>query len=156
MKLALLDMDGTLSDDRHRKPLYVPGQYSDYWDRDQMLADPAFPEALRTIEDLRAQGWSIGILSARSAKHNVGVTKEWLADKGISYDYMWLKPEESAGVAPQEFKTDVMRQLIHQYAHLFDKVVLFDNDPRVVHQVATHLGSEHVVHCTWEVVLDPA
>lgn len=156
MKLALFDMDGTLSDDRHRRPLYIPGQYSDYWKRENMLADPVFPEATRIMADLRGQGWSIGILCARSESHNIGVTKEWLANNNIGYDYMWLKPESSQGSLPPDFKADIMGQLVNQYTHIFTKVVLFDNDPAVVRRINEDFGGEHVVHCTWEAVLDPA
>lgn len=156
MKLALFDMDGTLSDDRHRRPLYVPGQYSDYWKRENMLADPVFPEATQLMSDLREQGWSIGILCARVESHNIGVTKEWLSNNDINYDYMWLKPDSSKGATPPDFKQTIMDSLIMQYKHMFTKVVLFDNDPAVVLRINQKFGSEHIVHCTWENVLDPA
>lgn len=156
MKLALLDMDGTLSDDRHRKPLYIPGQNSEYWTRENMLADPLFPQASRLVDDLREQGWTIGILCARIDSLNTAITKEWLAEHDIDYDYMWLKPEGSKGLTPPEFKEGVMSKLLNGEVHSFEKVVLFDNDPLVVARISDKLGPEHVVHCTWDTALEPA
>lgn len=156
MKLALFDMDGTLSDDRHRRPMYIPGQYSDYWKRENMLADPVFPQATKLIDDLREQGWTIGILCARIDSLNTEVTKEWLEENDILYDRMWLKPDKSKGMTPPDFKQGVMNDLINNSDYMYDKVVLFDNDPEVVARVSADSGSDHVVHCTWESVLDPA
>jgi len=156
-RVALWDMDGTLSDDRHRRHLYVPGTYSEYWNRDRMMADPVFMQGKTHFDQLKSEGWLVGILTARSEKHNADVTEDWLEQNGFEPDFVWLKGEADASKSPPQFKRETLQRLTRGInTALYTDVVLYDNDPLVVAEVKHWLGDSHVVHCGWDAEVDPA
>lgn len=147
-RLALWDMDGTLANDSHRAPLYIRGAWSEYWNRDQVMKDPLFPQAEAWLRSFESQGWQIGILTARLDRHNRESTEEWLTNKGIVANPIFLRPDAFDWMRPPEFKTLVVKNLIVSGA--YDRVVLFDNDPEVVAAVRAECGEKTAVHCTWD------
>lgn len=156
-RVALFDMDGTLSDDRHRRPLYVPGTFSAYWNYDQMMADPVFPQGRVHFQELKDAGWIVGVLTARSEQHNADVTEEWLETNGFEPDFVWLKGADDAGKSPAQFKRETIQRLTRGInSVLYSDVVLYENDPIVVAEIHKWCGSQNVVHCSWDSEVDPA
>jgi hypothetical protein len=150
-KLALYDMDGTLSDDSHRRNLYVPGIYTPYWDREQLLKDKMWFAARLSTEAMRDAGWHLGVLSARSER-NREVTEEWLEREGVDVHAVWLKGKENSyteNLTPAQFKLFKLIEILA--SGVWDAVVLYDNDREVVDLVKTHLGTQYVVLCSWDV-----
>lgn len=151
-KIALFDMDGTLSDDSHRRHLYVPGQYTEYWTPELIMQDPPFSPALELVNSLRGDGWSIGVMSARRAEYNRKVTEEWLALNGVAAFPIFLRGESDKDLSPAEFKTKAFSiYMTSPGVILFEEAVLYDNDPDVVNLVNATYGDGHAVLTTWDV-----
>lgn len=147
-KLALIDMDGTLSDDRARAAEYIKGTYSSYWDRDRMLADPVFEPAADLIKQLAAEGWEIGVLTARLEDLNREITEVWLENQGYDLYPIYLRPRAFESLNPSEYKSFVVHTLIQ--SGKYQDVVLYDNDLIVVGSVTKAVGPQHVVYCGWD------
>lgn len=147
-KLALWDMDGTLSDDRHRRVLYVEGEYTEYWKVENILADELFPEAKAEVARLEADGWNIGILTARTEELNRSSTEFWLQKNNIHANPIILRPREFRYMRGPEFKSKVVEGIVH--SGNFEQVVLYENDLEVVKAVQKLVGPEKAIHCTWE------
>jgi hypothetical protein len=151
-KLALFDLDGTLSDDSHRRDLYIPGTYSEYWNPELMLQDQPFPGALDLISRLQADGWSIGVLSARLASYNAEVTEAWLAYNALNLYPVFLRTDENKDLTPPEYKSKIMSIYATPIGKaMFEEVVLYDNDPDVVDRIHADLGDEYATLVSWDV-----
>lgn len=148
MKLALFDMDGTLSNDTARKPAYEAKDWPKYWDRDAMLSEPAWPEAEARVNALLDAGWQVGVLSARLDELNREVTETWLTSHGFYLTPVFLRDEQHRELRPPEFKLLVLEQA--NAFEIYDEVVLYDNDIEVVNLITEKMGPEFVVHATWE------
>ncbi len=149
-KLALFDMDGTLSDDAHRNAEYEVGKYSSYWDSDKMLADPAYPEALQMMEDLLADDWAIGVLTAR-LERNLATTKTWLDNFDLSEKVtgpIVLRPEWLHHMRAWQFKPLAMRLLTE--SKLYSDIILVEDDYLVSVAVHQQFGAGHIVRATWK------
>lgn len=148
MKLVVFDMDGTLSDDRARRPAYEAKDWPAYWNEEAMLSEPAWPEALRLIRQHEEAGDQVGVLTARLEDYNRAVTEKWLFDQGLFVTPVILRDDENKGKRPPEFKLFVMKYL--RDMPMYDQVVLYDNDIEVVNLITEELGPEFVIHATWE------
>lgn len=151
-KIMLFDLDGTLCDDRHRVHLYEEGRATDYWRPDLVMADGVWPEAARIYHEALADGWEVGILTAR-LERNRGVSEAWLREHHFKTDIVYLRPEEYAYMRPPAYKTTIIGSLIRSGD--FDQVVHYDNDALVVGRIHETLGEQYAVHTTWDVATEP-
>jgi hypothetical protein len=155
IRLALFDMDGTLSNDTHRQDEYRAGKYSRYWDKDLIMQDPVWQVAVDKYHELESEGWTMGILTARREDYNIETTHAWLEEHGLYPNPIILRPNYLAYLRPPQFKTVVVQGLL-RLPEVTD-VVLYDNDALVVEAIQSNVGGQHVVHCTWDIeVGEPA
>ncbi len=146
-KLALFDLDGTLSNDDHRQHLYQQQQWADYFSYDAQMADPVWPEGRALYEEMILDGWDIGYLTARRER-NRQASVDWLTlHEFVNPDSVILRPEADANIRPPKFKAIVVEDFIKH--SLYDAVVLIDNDPLVVERIRADLGEEFVFHARW-------
>ena len=147
-KLLLWDMDGTLSNDGHRKDLYLNKQYLEYFSYDAQMADTVYPEARALYNEMKADGWVMGYLTAR-LERNRPATTDWLTLHGFdSPETAILRPEADHIVRPPRFKAVVIGDIIEHGG--YDQVVMVDNDPLVVERIAADYGDEFVFHADWD------
>lgn len=148
-KLLLWDMDGTLSDDRHRQKYRDEGDYEKYFDYDAMMADPVYEEALALYREMKLDNWEMGYLTAR-LERNRPATVDWLTRNGFEKaESAYLRPEIYSRLRPPKFKSMLVGQLIESKA--FERVVLVDNDLEVVRRVTEDHGAESVFFAEWGV-----
>lgn len=146
-KLLLWDLDGTLSDDRHRQLAYHEKRYLDYFAYSAMMSDPVFPEARALYDELKSAGWEIGYLTAR-LERNRDVSEAWLKMHNFDHpERVMLRPQELAHMRPPQFKVGVLRSFIQSGD--YDAICLVDNDPLVVDHVRAELGEDYVFFADW-------
>lgn len=147
-KLALLDIDGVLADDRHRVRYAVERLWYLYFDSERMAADAIWPQGKRLYQRLVRSGWEIGYLTGRREDRR-NITTLWLRAAG--YDASRAPSMRAVGD-----RTPLANLKVERLRHLIDsgdyrKVVLFDDDPEVIRLVHERLGTEYAVHCTWHI-----
>ena len=146
-RLALFDLDGTLSDDSERAQFFIQGQPTEYWDRDKMLADPIFPGAFNLIRGLESVDTHIGILSARQDELNRKVTQQWLDSFDLNPAYVILKPKRFSYMKPEEFKCMKLASILADDE--FTDVVFYENERGVVDYINARLPGEHAQWVEW-------
>ncbi len=137
--VAVFDLDGTLSDDRHRQCLMPkrikqnPSEYAEgAWDiYDRASADdPVNPRILDELESWRAAGRLIVILTGR--RHSNWLSKQtlgWLNDKGVSYDAVVMRASNNVA-SNSNYKVDwVVKN------HWLDVAHIYDDNPEVIEKL---------------------
>jgi hypothetical protein len=148
LRLCLWDIDGTLSDDRHRSHFYEAGNWEAYFAYENQISDPVYPEALALYQEMKASGWTMGYLTAR-LERNRPATLDWLRINDFDNpDSAILRPEDLSSMRPPRFKSEKLAQLV--LSGDYEDVVLVDNDPLVIDRVVEDLGSEYVFHASWD------
>jgi FMN phosphatase YigB (HAD superfamily) len=148
-KLALFDLDGTLSDDSARQHLYLEKRYKEYFSYEAQMSDPTYQQGRALFYQMVDEGWDIGYLSAR-LERNRDASRDWLTRERYPHpERAMLRPEEMSDTRPPEFKSHIIGEIIRSGE--FEKVVLVDNDPRVVERITADHGEEHVFFADWDV-----
>ena len=142
--LAVLDIDGTLSDTRHRLH-HLRGRRRD-WGAFFAAAgqDPLHPEGLAVATELAGRGHPIVYLSGRPERL-ARVTTTWLADNGFPPGDLQLRPHGDRRPA-----TTVKLESLRRLAERGPIVLLLDDDPKVV-EVARASGLvAEVLLASWQ------
>ena len=89
-KIAVFDIDGTLSDNSHRTK-WVEQRPKD-WNRYNatMHLDTPIPEMVDLARSLRDGGYTIVLCTGRSLDH-YGTTCNWMLDNRIKYDWLFMR-----------------------------------------------------------------
>lgn len=161
MKLALIDLDGVLADDRHRVPFALQKNWPEYFNKDRIFSDPVWPEGRALVEEKMAEGYTIEYLTGRRSAVR-DVTEAWLDSNGFPRARVnmreadWYRNGQLVPGAPtwpkftlSEHKVAFMQRLVDLGP--FEQVVLFDDDPEVVRSVKFQIGVDNAVLCTWSV-----
>lgn len=160
MKLALIDLDGVLADDRHRVPFALAKDWPAYFDKDRIFSDPVYDEGRALIEQQIQDGYQIEYLTGRRSAVR-DVTEAWLDANGFPRARVnmrepdWYRHGRLAFTPTwpeftlSEFKAKFMTDLLSRGQ--FDRVVLFDDDREVVRLVQERLGATSAVLCEWSV-----
>ena len=147
-KLVLFDMDGTLSDDRQRKPLADAQDWDGYFSYDAQMADAVYGHGRALYEEMLFNGWEIGYLTARLERNRLA-TVDWLTRFGfINPGRAILRPELLSAYRPPRFKSLMVGALIS--LEEYDEIVLVDNDPEVVERVAADHGDRFTFFADWD------
>lgn len=147
-KLALLDIDGVIADDRHRVKYALIRQWATYFRPELVEADKVWPQGRDLCQRLLRRGWQVGYLTGRREDLRA-TTTAWLETHGFPLDRAPLMRGFSESMPLANLKTKRLRELIEQGG--YRKVVLFDDDPEVIRLVHQELGRKYAVHCTWHV-----
>lgn len=146
-KLALFDLDGTLSNDSARQQMYQEKRWAEYFSYDAQMADPVWPEGRALYEEMIRDGYYVGYLTARLYR-NHQASVDWLTLHGfVNPESVILRLESEHTVRPPQFKARVVADLLR--SGKWDNVVLIDNDPLVIECVSEEVGPAHAFHATW-------
>lgn len=145
-KLALIDIDGVIADERHRTPYAEQKEWHSYFDPQRVIKDGVWQEGLALVTALREAGWEIGYLTGRREEIR-NITEKWLDNHHFPWGRLIMRPLPTGApkVPLPQFKVNVMRDL----PPLWDLVVLYDDDPAVVKKVKEEVGELNALHCTW-------
>jgi predicted kinase len=122
---AIFDLDGTLVDVRDVRH-FVKGKFRnfDMFHRSSLWSPPN-PEVVELLKDTQKAGMPIIIVSARQEIYR-DISQKWLADNGIEYDNMYLRPQEDA--RPDFYvKHDILKKVREHY----DVAFAVDDNPAV-------------------------
>lgn len=111
MKTAIVDIDGTISDSRHRLHFVRPpeGTKKDYEAfHSRCGEDPVIPSMCKMVAALANDGCVI-LVTGRPETYR-DITMEWLDDNGFAYDGLHMRPVGDNRPAA-EFKLGVLREL---------------------------------------------
>lgn len=147
-KLALLDIDGVLADDRHRVHYAIVRNWYSYFHPELMARDGVWPQGRALYERLLRQGYQVSYLTGRREDRR-GVTTLWLLANGFDTRHAVRMRSTAISLPLANLKAERLRELIE--GGDYREVVLFDDDPEVVRLVHEQLGPQHAVHCTWHV-----
>lgn len=146
-KLALLDIDGLLADDRHRQHFAVAKEWDDYFAETAMAADTVWLEGRTLAEKLVAEGAWVGYLTGRR-EDTRPVTYRWLYDHSFP---LWCAELMMKGYNDKRPTPIVKATKILELKEHWDSVVLYDDDPEVCRIVNAMCGEGTAVHCTWHI-----
>ncbi len=149
--LALIDIDGVIADERHRTEFAERKEWHQYFQPERILADGVWVEGVALVNRLVKEGWQIGYLTGRREETR-RATETWLDQHMFPWGRLIMRPlpDGSPKLKLPKFKVQVMQSL----PDLWDRVVLFDDDPAVVELVQAEIGVENAVHCTWHIKPD--
>lgn len=144
-KLAFLDLDGVLCDDRHRVEHALNKNWTQYFfllDRDAV-----WPQGKELHDALIMCGYDIVYLTGRR-EDTRRATVQWLKRNGFDYKrplVMRPLPRYPYKKVPLcEFKYEV----VWEVAELYDEVVIYDDDPSVIEE-CKKIDGIRAEHCTW-------
>ena len=136
-QLAVFDIDGVLADDRHRQHHAIARNWGDYFSL--MHADGVWAQGRELYDNAMLLGWDVCYLTGRR-EDTRDMTLEWLKRRKFDHKLpLHMRPfEERMPLA--QLKAGILDQL----APLYEKVVLYDDDPAVIEAVGAR-----GFHCTW-------
>jgi hypothetical protein len=88
-KAIIVDLDGTLADCEHRRPLLQFGKWKDFFE----LAPKDTPTlwCMELMEAMRSRGYAILLVTGRPTEYRAA-TEEWLKQHRITYDWLFMRP----------------------------------------------------------------
>lgn len=145
-KLALIDIDGVIADERHRQEYAKEKAWGEYFQPTRVVQDAVWEQGRELVERLVENGWEVGYLTGRREEVRPA-TESWLDAHRFPWGRLVMRPLPNGGpkVKLPQFKVNVMQTL----PPLWDLVVLFDDDPAVVSLVKQEIGDIHAIHCAW-------
>ena len=125
--IAILDIDGTVADARHRLHLIAGDADHEHWVRffDAAVDDPPLPEGVSKARQL-AETHDIVWLTARPERIRA-MTERWLAQHELPPGRLLMLPDGDKTLA-RRYKLDTIRRLAAERV----VAVVVDDDPRVV------------------------
>lgn len=91
MKTAIIDIDGTLADCRHRLHYVLPGSRPNWEAFFGCMGDDTVIDPVRKVVTALATMNRVVLCSGRPENYR-NVTEQWLDDNGISYDRLYMRP----------------------------------------------------------------
>jgi FMN phosphatase YigB (HAD superfamily) len=157
-KIALFDLDGVLADDRHRVHFALKRDWNSYFAADLMAADGVWPEGVKQLQDMEADGWESRYLTGRREDTRAATLRWMAAHPELPYPTaagaheLRMRKWSEAGFGVNklplaDYKLAVIQNLIATEKP--ERVVLFDDDPEVIRLVQETLGTVFAQHCTW-------
>lgn len=151
-KLALIDIDGVIADERHRTEHAKNKEWNRYFHPNNILADGVWQEGKELVERLVEDGWQIAYLTGRREETRPA-TEKWLDRHKFPFGRLLMRPlpNDKPKLPLALFKVDVIQNLPDD---TWDRIVLFDDDPAVIEQVNKDIGEGSAIHCTWHIKPD--
>jgi uncharacterized HAD superfamily protein len=151
-KLALIDVDGVIADERHRVQFALDKKWAEYFHEDRMSKDAVWREGFHLIKGLERDGWTIAYLTGRRDDRRE-VTEEWMDRHGFPAGRLIMRPKVLPYGQPKlrlaEFKEKTIQALGGREA--FEKIVLFDDDPEVIRHIKKTIGEGFATYVGWNV-----
>lgn len=143
-RLAFIDLDGVIADDRHRVQYALDRQWYEYFDL--MGDDKVWPQGQRLYEDCHLAGFDVAYLTGRR-EDTRRKTERWLKAHGFDHTLPLIMRKQEDRRRLAEVKKSVVAEAMHIYE---DGVWMYDDDPEVIEQVRTIPGAR-ARHCTWHI-----
>lgn len=142
-RLAMLDLDGVLCDDRHRVEHALARNWGTYFEL--MRFDSVWRQGRDLYDACVMAGYDIAYLTGRR-EDTRRVTKKWLKRNGFDHKLpLIMRKQEDRRKLP-ELKAVIVGEALHVY----DEVILYDDDPLVIEQVGQVPGARGH-HCRWHI-----
>lgn len=126
MNVAIFDVDGTITNHRHRLHL-LPDHDAFYA---EMVYDTLMPGVLRLYLAI-SQWYVIKLVTGRPEKYR-SATMEWLLSRSFSCKYLWMRPDGDHSPAPVLKK----RILLDLRKESDEPTLAIDDDPACVKMYA--------------------
>src|SRR4051812_6569456 len=92
MKSAIIDLDGTLADCRHRLHHVLPGAKRDWEAFFAGIYDDNLIHPVAAVVRSLARDYKIVLCSGRPEKYR-GVTTKWLDEFNVPFDALYMRPD---------------------------------------------------------------
>lgn len=142
-RLALLDLDGVIFDERHRTHFALDRNWMRYFSLAHL--DGVFPQGRHLYERHVEAGFHIAYLTTRREDMRK-VTEERLAHFGFATGPLIMRPFADQRPAAT-VKASIVRDIADSGA--WDDVCLYDDDPNIIQEVKRLVGCEAGSLCTW-------
>jgi hypothetical protein len=122
----IFDIDNTLSDDAHRKPILASTDVNK-WDTyySMLVADTPILQSVATLQALYNDGHNIIICTGRPDKYREPTIK-WLDTFGIQYSALYMRYPELGTVKNAVAKAAM---LVHIIKDGYNPVAVFEDNP---------------------------
>lgn len=142
-RLAVIDIDGVIADERHRVKHALDRDWSTYFGL--MDGDSVWPQGRELYEACAMLGFERAYLTGRR-EDTRKVTTAWLKRNGFNHKLplMMRKVEDRTPLA--DLKAVVTTSLTR--LRIYKGIWVYDDDPHVIEKVAKVEGV-HARHCTW-------
>ena len=116
MKTAIVDIDGTISDARHRLHFVLqrPKDYEAFHSR--CGEDPVIPSVRRVVSAL-SELFKVVLVTGRPDTYR-DITMDWLDSNAVIYDELHMRPAGDTSPAAQ-FKSRVLFELVSKGHEIF-------------------------------------
>lgn len=133
-KIAIFDLDGTLCDNSHREHLAKNKE----WDAFNAAChlDTIHPHIEAILRGLAATHLIV-LMTGRDSKY-MDVTRQWLNDHEIPYDFLLMRPSNTFHIADHDLKW----AMANQFFDVKNVAMVFEDRKRVV-----DMWREHGVPC---------
>lgn len=125
---VIVDIDGTLADVEHRRH-YVQGDKKDFTAFYEAMDDdgPATP-IIGLVNMYRMNTWEIILCTGRPERYRTR-TKAWLANVGVQYDLLYMRPNDQEYTPDFEVKLEMLEMI---RGAGFDPQIAIDDRDQVV------------------------
>lgn len=126
-KALIVDIDGTLSDDSHRRHLVLkkPKNFAEYYSLLSM--DTLNSELNEYLKQQHAEGMEIIYLTGRPDRYR-GPTLTWLLGHDCPNGFLYMRRDNDMRPAPV-YKLDAWK---NRLSEIFEVKEVIDDDPRVI------------------------
>lgn len=142
-RIALLDIDGVIADERHRQHHALAREWGEYFAK--MVHDTVWPQGRSLYDGCTYADWEPVYLTGRREDTRPW-TVNWLQRHGFDHTLPLLMRPQEVRVPLAELKAAVVRELLRFTA----AVAIYDDDPEVIAHAA-QLPGARAVHCTWHI-----
>lgn len=112
MKTAIIDIDGTISDGRHRLHFVRPGpgeKRDNAAFHSRCSEDPVIISVRRVVSAL-SELFQVVLVTGRPDTYR-DITQDWLDSNGVIYDQLHMKRPDQENMPAVEYKLGVLRAL---------------------------------------------
>lgn len=146
-RLACLDLDGVLADERHRQHHAMRRDWGMYFHPELMGRDGVWRQGRELYENCHLSGFDVVYLTGRR-EDTREVTTVWLDGSRFDTDLPLLMRPVGDRRPLGELKAAVIADELRRGA--YDEIWMFDDDPTVIEKVCRVRGATGR-HCTWHV-----
>lgn len=158
-RLALVDLDGVLADDRHRVQFAIQKDWDEYFSRDRILSDDPWVEGQEMVARLVSEGYVVQYLTGRWSSLRT-VTEEWLDRNGFPMRRLTMREpqwhpqnlSEHSGwpsMRLADFKVEYIART--RQSGGYGEIHMYDDDPNVIEAVKAHFGEDSATLCAWSI-----
>lgn len=146
-RLAFLDLDGVIADERHRQQYAINRDWGQYFHPELMKQDAVWRQGRELYENCHLVGFDVAYLTGRR-EDTRPVTQKWLRKRDFD-DELPLVMRPMADRRPlAELKAAIIAEELRRGG--YDEIWMFDDDPYVIEKVCQVRGARGR-HCTWHI-----